>query len=328
MSHYKNFLIRLFLAFLFGSLLLGSFIGCSVNPNKGSELKNWFDDTDQIKVLCTTAQVADLAKAVGGDHVKVLTLICGDLDPHSYELVKGDDEKIAMADVIFYNGLHLEHGASLSTLLKESVKAKAIGDEIASRHPEWILKNDCIVDPHLWMDVSIWKEGANVVLDHFQKIDPENSTKYLGNFYSYSEKLNLLHQEIIKNLQQIPSSKRYLMTSHDAFKYFVRAYLAQQTDSSWLNRFAAPEGLAPDGQLSSVDIQRMIDFVSLHRLKVIFPESNVSPDSIVKIASAAAELGFSVKVCPETLYGDSMSGLTYIDMMRENARIIAENLNE
>lgn len=328
MSHYKNFLIRLCLTVLLAFSVFGVFIGCTINRGKGDELKNWFDDTGQIRVLCTTAQVADLAKAVGGDKVKVLTLICGDLDPHSYELVKGDDEKIAMADIVFFNGLHLEHGASLSALLTGSAKAKAIGDEIARRHPDWILKNDHIVDPHLWMDVSIWKEGLVVVLDQLQLVNPENSKDYLENFYSYSAKLELLHQEIIKTLHQIPASKRYLMTSHDAFKYFVRAYLAEEQDSSWLNRFAAPEGLAPDGHLSSVDIQRMIDFVSMHRLSVIFPESNVSPDSVAKIASAATDLGFSLKVCQETLYGDSMSGLSYIEMMRENARIIAENLNE
>lgn len=310
---------------LFLVLIIGSFLACS-GTIRGSKLKDWMQDSKELRILCTTAQIGDVVSAIGGDRVKTWVLIQGDLDPHSYELVKGDDEKIFFADTIFYNGLQLEHGASLFTLLHSSPISVALGDIIERKHPEKILKRGEVVDPHIWMDVSIWALTIDPVLEKLIELDPDGANDYEERAHRLKKRMEHAHLAIKEKLSVVPSSKRYLMTSHDAFRYFTRSYLAEEGEIDWQKRFAAPEGLAPDGQLSPVDIQRMIEFLKVHQITVLFPESNVSRDSIKKIASAGSALGIEVRVCHETLYGDSMSGLTYFEMMEKNAEIVSRNL--
>jgi manganese/zinc/iron transport system substrate-binding protein len=162
--------------------------------------------------------------------------------------------------------------------------------------------------------------------EHLSLIDPEGAPYYQERAKLLAEKMQALHQQIQEQLSRIPAEKRYLLTSHDAFRYFTKSYLAQGDD--WQDRFAAPEGLSPDGQISAADIQQMIDFLKAHRISVLFPESNVSRASIQKIASAGKELGLEIRVCHEALYGDSTSGLSYFDMMLKNSETVARYLND
>jgi len=199
---------------------------------------------------------------------------------------------------------------------------------IASNHPEVILQKDSVVDPHLWMDISAWSLSCQPILDALTHLDPEGAPYYEERAKALASDMANVHLNIKEALAKVPPNKRYLLTSHDAFRYFTRAYLAVDGESTWEERFAAPEGLAPDGQLSSLDIQRMIVFVRQYRTSVLFPESNVSPDSIRKIALAGKELGLDISVCPEALYGDSMSGLSYFEMMEKNADILARYLTK
>lgn len=327
MTQFKNFFLRAVLALSLLAMLACCLVGCVSQGPRGSRLKQWMSsESSEVRILCTTAQIGDLVSEIGGDRIKNWVLIEGDLDPHSYELVKGDDEKIFRADIIFYNGLNLEHGASLSSQLRSHSKALSIGDGIAATNPEIILKRGSVVDPHLWMDISVWSRAIDPILEQLCLKDPQGAPYYTMRADLLRTKMETAHLSIKERIHQIPASKRYLLTSHDAFRYFTRGYLAVDGELDWQNRFAAPEGLAPDGQLSPVDIQRMIDFLKQYRICVIFPESNVSPDSIHKIASAGSELGLEIRVCNETLYGDSMSDLTYLEMMQKNAEIVERYL--
>lgn len=305
---------------LCATLLLGT--GCS-HKNR---LNEWMEENGKIKVLSTTAQIGDLVSAIGGERVDGWVLIRGDLDPHSYELVKGDGEKLKRADLIFYNGLGLEHGASLSALLRSCPYATAIGDKISAAHPDKILRKGEVVDPHIWMDISLWRKGIDPIVEALSQTDPAGAKEYERRGAELAMALEAAHRDVQQKLREVPAAKRYLVTSHDAFHYFTRTYLAEPGEEDWGRRFAAPEGLAPEGQLSPRDIQKIIDFLREKRIAVIFPESNVSRDSIHKIASAGKELGLQVTICSEPLYGDAMSGLTYVEMMHKNADTIAKYL--
>ncbi len=284
-------------------------------------------DSGRIKALSTIAQIGDLASEIGGERVDSWTLIQGALDPHSYELVKGDGEKLERADVIFFNGLGLEHGASLSSWLHSSEKATAAGDRILRQAPEKILYKGRSIDPHIWMDISLWMGTVDLIVERFSAADPQGASYYQERGLRLRERMEMTHREIVGELHAIPAERRYLVTSHDAFHYFTRSYLAEEGEKDWADRFAAPEGLAPDGQLSPVDIQRIIDYVKLHRVSVLFPESNVSRDSIRKIANAGGELGLPIVICTEKLYGDAMDGdIHYLEMMRRNSQTIAKHL--
>ncbi|MBX7066177.1 MAG: zinc ABC transporter substrate-binding protein [Parachlamydiales bacterium] len=292
----------------------------------GCQSPKRFSNDGKVKILSTIGQIGDLVKEVGGERVDSLVLILGDLDPHSYEIVKGDAEKIEKADLIFYNGLGLEHGASLSSVLKGSPKAIAVGEKILSAHPEKVLMREGTVDPHIWMDISLWKQGIDPIVEALSIKDPEGASYYKERGRLLAEKMEEAHIEVRSILQKIPSKQRYLVTSHDAFHYFTKTYLAEPGETDWALRFAAPEGLAPEGQLNPRDIQKIIDYLKAKEVSVLFPESNVSRDSIRKIATAGKELGLEIQICSEPLYGDSMSRLTYIEMMRKNAETIAKYL--
>jgi manganese/zinc/iron transport system substrate-binding protein len=297
--------------------------GCS---GKGSGVKDWMKGSAKPRILSTTAQVGDLVSEIGGERIATWVLIQGDLDPHSYELVKGDDEKFFRADCIFYNGLGLEHGASLSSILRSSDKAVPIGEKIAAAQPDRILKKGEVVDPHIWMDISLWKGAIDPIVENLSAVDPEGASYYQTRGIALAAKMDQTHEEVLELLHRVPASKRYLITSHDAFRYFARSYLSEPGESDWAKRFTAPEGLAPDGQLNPYDIQRIIDFLREKKVSVLFPESNVSRDSIRKIASAGKELGLEIRVCSEPLYGDSTSGLSYLEMMRKNGDVISRYL--
>lgn len=307
-------------------LVLGfCFLGCSKdNSSKDrTALETWMTENGKIKVLSTTAMIDDLVGQIGKEHIDHLPLILGEIDPHSYELVKGDDEKLSFAKIIFSNGLGLEHGASLRYRLKVHPHTIFIGDEIQKHFPQLILTMDKQIDPHIWLDISTWAKAIDPIVQALSTEDPGHAGEYRENGEELRKTMMAVDGIIYDNLQKVPSSKRFLVTSHDAFNYFTRRYLAERAELAgerWRKRFTAPEGLAPEGQLSVSDIQNVIDHLALYHISVMFPESNVSRDSLKKIVSASREKGMDVRIAEEVLYGDSMGAKeSYLDMMKHNA---------
>ncbi|MGE3954192.1 MAG: metal ABC transporter solute-binding protein, Zn/Mn family [Parachlamydiales bacterium] len=291
----------------------------------GGEKRSWTSE-GKIRVLATTGMVADLVRGVGGDRVEVITLIGIGLDPHSYELVKGDDENLFEADLIFYSGLGLEHGPSLRRYLEGSGKAVAIGEGIVNSGglPIWVGSE---VDPHIWMDVSLWAKGAEVVAEALSAWDGEGRSEYLARAEKVAAELGQVDGRIADRLMSVPAEKRYLVTTHDAFHYFARRYLGED----WEARIVAPEGLAPEGQLSLTDIQRVVEYLVMKGVEVLFPESNLSRDAIRKIVEVGSRRNLNVRIAQEPLYTDAMGergspGETYAGMMEYNGETIARNL--
>lgn len=318
--------------FLILSFLLN---GCAQQGNN-DRVKEWMKPSEHIRVLSTIAMIDNLVQRIGGENIKSIPLITGQLDPHSYQLVKGDDEKLAAADIIFYNGLNLEHGPSLRKSLVEKKNAVALGDKIQEKDPNLILKYNGQLDPHIWMDIAIWIKTIPYIVETLSQFDPKHRDVYTKNGEQLTQELEAEHHEIRGDLQQIPEKKRYLVTSHDAFNYFTRSYLAtdeEVANNTWQKRFAAPEGLAPDSQLSAADIQNIVDHLEKYNIQVLFPESNLSRDSINKIVDAAKEKKLNVSVAECPLYGDAMgppgsSGDSYGKMLEHNAKMIGLYLRD
>lgn len=318
--------MKKFVLFSISCFFLLGLWACS-QPRGTSSAKQWMEPGGRIRVLATTAQLGDLAKEIGGERASVLVLIRGDLNPHSYTLVKGDGEKLARADLVLSNGLGLEHGASLAAALESHPRDLPLGDWIRAHYPEEILHAKGEIDPHIWMDISLWAKGIDPIVEKLSELDPEGASLYLERGEALRVKMETTHQELFRLLQKIPEEKRYLVTSHDAFQYFTRGYL-RGSKADWDQRFAAPEGLAPEGQLTPFDLQEILSFLQKNKIRVLFPESNVHPDSIRKISSAAQELGFSVRVCERALYGDAMGGFSYLEAMERNGQLLAEELSK
>lgn len=296
--------------------------------------KEWDVPNGKLKVLSTTAMINELVKEIGGDDVDSITLIKGDLDPHSYQLVKGDDEKLKKSTIIFFNGLGLEHGPSLQHYLYNNKKAIPLGNKIEMEDASLILHHKGQVDPHIWMDISLFAKTVPYIVKALSDEDPSHKELYQLRGEKLLEKMESTHLYVKDVLAKVPENKRYLVTSHDAFNYFAKAYLAEDGEKSgldWKKRFAAPEGLAPEAQISTSDIQFIIDYLYTHQIHVLFPESNVSQDSIRKIVQAGKEKGLDLTISTTYLYGDAMGspgtdGDSYLKMIRHNADVIAKYL--
>lgn len=292
------------------------------------EKKSPYTRKARLKILSTIAQVEDLVGFIGGDRIDSLVLIQAGLDPHSYEIVRGDLRKIEEADFLFYNGLGLEHGASLWAILERHPKALGIGEEIRKEAPERILEKDGAIDPHVWMDASLWAKGIASIVDTLSALDPEGEKEYRRKGEKLVLEMERLDVEIREGFQSIPEEARYLVTSHDAFGYFTKRYLAEDGEKSWMSRLQAPEGLAPEGQLSGRDIKKILAFLNKRKKAALFTEANVNKDAILKIANLGKKMGLLVRVAKESLYGDSMGKLTYVEMMRSNARVMQKYMEE
>jgi len=311
-------------------------LSCSGSNQRNERVKEWMKPNGRIKILSTIAMINEIVIRIGGEYVDPLVLISGELDPHSYQLVKGDDEKLAIADIVFYNGLNLEHGPSLKKSLQENRNAIALGDRIRQVEPELILQYNGQTDPHIWMDMNLWMKTIPYVVEALSQRDPKHAHIYKANGEQLTSELTEVDAKIRGELQSVPEEKRYLVTSHDAFNYFTRSYLATDAEvenGNWQKRFAAPEGLSPDSQLSSSDIRAIVEHLATYKIQVLFPESNLSRDSIRKIVDSAREKGLDVYIADCPLYGDAMGppgsdGDTYAKMIEHNAKLVGLYLRD
>lgn len=311
--------------------------GCSSDQHqkRQAHFQQWLQNNGKVKILSTTAMIDDVVKQVGGEHVDSIVLIQGDLDPHSYQLVKGDDEKLAAAHIIFYNGLGLEHGPSLHTYLLKNPKTVALGDLVDREQSGRIIDVHGQKDPHMWMDIALWAKTVPFIVRTLSQQDPLHASDYQANGQKLQAEMEKAHQQVKAIMHQVPAHKRFLVTSHDAFQYFARAYLAEEGEvesGEWEKRFAAPEGLAPESQLSAINIKAVIGHLKRYQIHSLFPESNVSRDSIRKIVQAGKEQGLDVQIACCPLYGDAMGqpgseGDTYIKMILYNARTLADHMD-
>lgn len=300
---------------------------CSKTKISSNVFNQWMQASDKIKVLSTVAMIDDIVGQIGREKILHMSLISGQIDPHSYEMVKGDDEKLRMATVVFYNGLGLEHGASLSNHLLNHKNALALGDLVARRVPEKMIYVDRTMDPHIWMDISLWSLIIDPIVQELSRLDPESAEFYKHNGELLLEAMQKMDRKIYHAMHEIPSSQRYLVTSHDAFNYFTRAYLVNPDEKYWQSRVNAPEGLAPDGQLSSSDIQYIVNFLLEKGIRTVFPESSVNRDALNKIIHDCEKKGLKVHMASVPLYSDSIGekdsdASNYLDMMWHNTSAI------
>ena len=315
----KNWLLSL-------SVVCLLFVGCQQLKVRQARTREWMGNTTGMRVLCTTEYVAALVRSVGGEAVDVLVLIDGPNDPHSYQLVKGDNEKFSVADVIFSSGLGLERGSSCARALRH-YQPFAVGDYIG-RVCGTTISLGSTIDPHVWMDLSLWACGLYGIADRLSQLRPDLSNYFFHNAIVSYERIMNTHSAIRSLLQTIPEDCRYLVTTHDAFQYFCRAYLAsvdEQRSDGWKKRCMAPEGLAPESQLSTHEIEMVVAYIERHHLPTIFAESGMSQDSIQKIIDVCRSQGHNVTLSKDLLRSDTID-TTYEQTMEETAHSIYEAL--
>lgn len=298
-----------------GSLaLLALVTGCNSIDEKSK--------TDEPKIVVTTGQIADVVDEVGGDYVQVEALMGPGVDPHLYKATQGDLAKLNNADMIFYNGLHLE--GQMVDIFEQMGKQKtvtAISDGIEENDLLKDKKNPDLHDPHIWFDIELWKDVTKKVTATLIKEYPENEKKFKDNQNQYLKELEDLQQFSKEKIQEIPEKQRVLVTAHDAFNYFGKS---QGFEVRGL------QGLSTESEYGVKDVQDMVDFLVKNKIKAIFVESSVSDKAMTAIIDGAKKKGHDVVIGGE-LYSDAMGAKdtkegTYTGMYQHNINTIVDAL--
>jgi manganese/zinc/iron transport system substrate-binding protein len=265
--------------------------------------------------------VADLVKHVGGSHVNVGQLMGEGVDPHLYKPSPGDMSRLEQADIVFYSGLHLEGkmGDVFVRLARRGKPTYAVSERLEENK---ILKEgEGSHDPHVWFDVSLWREGAQVVADALVEYDPSRAVDYRKNADSYRATLKQLHEECKQQIGSIPPERRVLVTAHDAFRYFGQAYGIE---------VKAIQGISTDTEAGVKEINSLVDFLVQRKIKAVFVETSVSERNVQALVEGCKARGHEVAIGGE-LFSDAMGKEgtpegSYVGMVQHNVRTIVNAL--
>jgi manganese/zinc/iron transport system substrate-binding protein len=309
--HWRKSFLLFFLSLL---------VACSPATQAGDE-----DSGSPIQAVATIGMITDIVQIVGGERVEVAGLMGPGVDPHLYKASEGDVALLANADIIFYNGLHLE--AQLGEVL-ERMQAQAstvavtdgIDRSLLLTPPEF----QGAADPHVWFDVTLWMAAVETVRDSLSELDPEGAEMYAQNSSNYLSELEDLHQYVQSQAERVPGDKRVLITAHDAFNYFGRAYGFE---------VRGLQGISTATEVSTADVQELAAFIVEREIPALFVESSVPQRTIEAVQAAVRSQGFDVQIGGQ-LYSDAMGDPgtpegSYTGMVRYNIdTIVAALLGE
>lgn len=293
----------------------------AVNENKSSEASGAGEKSEK-NVVVTTSFLQDMVEQIAGDTVDIKLIIPAGEDPHLYVAKPEDYTKLSEADLTLYHGLHFE-GKMVEAL-------EATGEAVSRNFPEDKIgtmdeNGAVIVDPHFWFDIDLYKMAVEAASESLENLNPGYKDMYEKQKTKYIEELTELDNYVRENISSIPKESRYLITPHDAFNYFSRAYDIE---------VKAPQGVSTESEVANQDIQETIDFIVEHKIKAIFAESTTDPARMEKLREGAAAKGADVKIVKgegNELFSDSLApkgqdGDTYIDMYKHNVKLITDNL--
>lgn len=293
--------------------------GCSGSSNESETASQETDGSERKIVAVTTiGMIADIVENVGGERVSVQALMGPGVDPHLYKATPGDIRKLNEADMVFYNGLHLEGKMAdvLASLGNRKPSIPVAQDTPRDRLLEFE-KAPEFPDPHIWFDVKLWMLAVDKARDALIEFDPENREFYNRNAAEYVQKLEELDRYVAQEIATIPEERRVLVTAHDAFGYFGRAYGIE---------VAGLQGISTATEASLLDIQRIVELLVKRRIKAVFVESSVPRRTIEAVVAGSKAKGHEVVIGGE-LFADAMgeSGTpegSYIGMVRFNVDTI------
>tara|TARA_B100001123_G_scaffold448788_1_gene611367 strand:- start:8938 stop:9840 length:903 start_codon:yes stop_codon:yes gene_type:complete len=281
----------------------------------------------KLHVVTTTTMITDLVKDIGGGKIEVTGLMGPGVDPHLYKATAGDVRNLQRCEVVFYNGLYLEGriGDVLVKLARKNKKVYAVTeaiDEIRLLEPPEFAGH---FDPHIWFDPILWKDSVDIVVEGLSLSDLENASFYYQEGSRVKKHYEQLNDWAKSQIAKIDPSQRILITSHDAFNYFGRAFGFQ---------VVGVQGISTITEAGLADIAKMVDFIQGNNVRAIFVESSVSPAAINRISQDAGvkvggELYSDAMGIPgetETRQGDTYDLGTYEGMLKHNIYRIVEAL--
>ncbi|TXM71098.1 metal ABC transporter substrate-binding protein [Methylobacterium sp. WL69] len=278
-------------------------------------------DTEKLGVVATFSILGDLAAQIGGDRVRVTTLVKPDADAHGYAPAPGDARTLAAADLVIVNGLGLEgwidrlikaSGAKAPVVVaSKGIKAIEEADDHGHGHA-----HDHHADPHAWQSIANAKVYVANIRDGLARRDPAHAAGYAARATAYLAELDDLEGEVRATIAKIPPAQRRIITTHDAFGYFTAAYGLT---------FIAPQGVSTDSEASPRDVARIVRQIRAEKIPAVFLETIADPRLMEQIArESGATIGG--KVYSDALSGPNGPAPTYVTMMRSNLNAFAKAL--
>lgn len=314
---YRKSIILLYSIIIFGGALLlfvrTAHTRASRRKSKGS-----------LTIVCTTNIIADAVKEIAGDKCTVYALMGPGIDPHLYRARESDVHKLAHADIIFYNGLHLEGKMTeILSAINRYTKSIAVSDALSEE--DLIAKDQfkTAYDPHIWLDVQLWTTCVKFIAHTIMNHDKKHATYYNNRLQTYVKKLTILDLFVKKSIMTIPLNQRVLVTAHDAFGYFGKAYALS---------VVGLQGISTESEAGTRDVQKLALFISTHKIPALFAESSVPERNIEAVRDAAQARGWRVVLGPK-LFSDSLGdstteATTYEAMIRYNTTAIVSSLTK
>ncbi len=238
---------------LFRILLFLTLFACtSESPN----------NDDSVTVVCTTSIVADAVMNLVPEGFTVVSLMGPGVDPHLYKATQGDLSRLQQADVVVYNGLHLE--GKMAEVLRKLGRLKpviAVGDGLQKSQLINLQEQSDSYDPHIWFDLSLWSEAVQALANELIKLYPEHKATIQENRNRYTQMLAIEHQKAIESIDSIPEGNKVLVTAHDAFSYFGRAYGI---------KVIGLQGISTASEYGLGDVSNLVNTISENRIPAVF----------------------------------------------------------
>lgn len=296
-----------------GHILLFSLLLVSCGATPSQELGN----NTQPQVVSTSTLITDWTATIGGDEIQLTSILQPGQDPHTYEPVPADNIALEKADLILYNGYNLEPEIIKLIQSTQNLAQKvAIGEVIPPL--DFTYQGKSVPDPHVWGDVKNVIQMVNAIRDELIKLSPEDQQEFTQNAQNLIQKLEKLDRWITEQIQTIPPNRRQLITTHDAFQYYARAY--------GLEIKGTLIGISTEEQPSAQTVKNLAAAIKNTQIPAIFAETTINPGLIQTVAEEA-----NVKLAAKPLYSDSLGTAdstadTYINMQIANTTTIVEAL--
>lgn len=282
------------------------------------------DEKKGYEIVCTTGMLADMVLQLtdGIDSIEVRALMGPGTDPHLYKASQGDVMALSRADLIVYNGLHLE---GKMTSIFEKMERDRVYAAAEVLNPKVLINAtdyEQAYDPHVWFDLKLWAEVCDGLANRLQKALPQHRQAVAANAETYRNALLSHHSAALTIFKQIPEKERVLITAHDAFKYFGAAYDIE---------VRGLQGISTTAEFGLRDVSDLAQFIHDRQIGAIFIESSVAPKSIEAVQEAVSRKGSKVEIGGE-LYSDALGPAdseanNFLGMFDYNVKTIAKALN-
>ncbi|MFP4470338.1 MAG: metal ABC transporter solute-binding protein, Zn/Mn family [Bacteroidota bacterium] len=294
-------------------------LSCNRSVRTGEEKTS----IDKPEVVATTTMIADVVKQIGGEHIEVHGLMGPGIDPHLYKATESDVSRLFSADMIFYNGLHLEGkmGEVFEKMEQQGKQSFAIAEALPETELIPVEDSEEQYDPHVWFDISNWKKVARYVADALSINDPPNKESYMKNLKEYLSQLDSLGDFVQQRIGEVPVENRLLVTAHDAFEYFGKAYNFE---------VIGLQGISTSSEAGAADVRELAGLIAERKIPAIFIETSVPHRNIEALKEAVRSRGFEVKT-GGVLYSDALGSPDseagdYIGMYKHNVVTITDAL--